>query len=331
MSTPTPDQIKKLQTNINNIINYNRDVLINANIKLNNAYNLLSQQNNNDMGQQIASNFIGGCFWAICSFMGPAGSIVANVLAGIVTSYATNTPPSLASTFSNISGRIQTTIDQINNDLSGYYQDPVGSWNKSFSGSFTTPFETKSVSGTVSDLSTFDFPTQDNPDYYTMLTACTLAFDQNIWSVLLKNCVITFYDEDHNPMCRVPYDTNDTDNNWLPRNKAFYHTWQYFDDTDCYGNHTQYYIKHEYNIGYGADMFRTNSINDASCDYLFINYSSNIANPNGLFERDFVFTKLNIPTATQHIHNGTIKQMSTKDSDQTSKKSFLLWLCSCFK
>jgi len=307
MSSPTPDQINKVKTNINNIISYNRDVLINANIKLNNAYNLLNQTNTNDLGMQIAINFIGGEFWAIGSFFGPAGAVIANVLAGIVTSYATNTPPNLVNSFSTLSLRIETTINQISQDLSEYYKDPAANWDKTFSGSFTTPFETKTVSGKLSDLSTIDFPTQDDPQYYTMLNSCIFSFDQNIWSVFLKNCVITFYDEDHDPMYRLPCDTNAWDNEWLPKNKAFYHTWKYYDDTDCYGNHTQFYIRNEYNLGYGASMFDTNSINDTACDYLFINYSSDTENQNGLFKRDFVFTKLNIPTATQHIHNTTSK------------------------
>ena len=325
MSTPTPDQIAKVQSNINNIISYNRDVLTNANIKLDNAYTLLNQQNNNDKGMQTAINFIGGCFWAIGGFFGPAGSIAANVLAGLVTTYATNTPPNLAGNFSNLSLRIENTINQINADLADYYKDPAANWDKTFSGSFTTPFETKSASGKLSDLATIDFPTQDDPDYYTMLNKCIFAFDQNIWATLLNACVITFYDEDRNPMCNLPYDTNATDNNWLPHNKAFYHTWQYFDDKDCYGNRNQYYIKHEYNLGYGASMFSTNSINDTACDYLFINYSSDIANDKGLFQRDFVFTKLGIPTATQHIHNnpphGRMMALRTPESVESKKET----------
>jgi hypothetical protein len=150
---PTPDQIAKVQSNINNIISYNRDILINANIKLDNAYNLLNQQNNNDKGMQTAINFIGGCFWAIGGFFGPAGSIAANVLAGLVTTYATNTPPNLAGSFSSLSLRIENTINQINADLADYYKDPAANWDKTFSGSFTTPFETKTASGKLSDLS----------------------------------------------------------------------------------------------------------------------------------------------------------------------------------
>lgn len=325
MSKPEPHQIELLKKNINNIICFNRDVLINANIKLDNAYNLLNQQNNNDKGMQTAINFIGGCFWAIGGFFGPSGSIAANVLAGLVTTYATNTPPNLAGNFSNLSLRIENTINQINEDLANYYKDPVANWDKTFSGSFTTPFETKTASGKLSDLANIDFPTQDNPEYYTMLNKCIFAFDQNIWATLLNACVITFYDEDRNPMCNLPYDTNETDNNWLPHNKAFYHTWQYFDEKDCYGNRSQYYIKHEYNLGYGASMFSTNSINDTACDYLFINYSSNIANANGLFQRDFVFTKLGIPTATQHIHNnpphGRMMALRTPKNIESKKET----------
>ncbi len=322
MSKPTPEQIAKVQSNINNIISYNRDVLINANIKLDNAYTLLNQQNNNDKGMQTAINFIGGCFWAIGGFFGPAGSIVANVLAGLVTTYATNTPPNLAGNFSSLSLRIENTINQINADLADYYKDPAANWDKTFSGSFTTPFETRTASGKLSDLSTINFPTQDDPDYYTMLNKCIFAFDQNIWATLLNACVITFYDQDRNPMCNLPYDTNATDNNWLPHNKAFYHTWQYFDEKDCYGNRSQYYIKHEYNLGYGASMFSTNNINDTACDYLFINYSSDIANEKGLFQRDFVFTKLGIPTTTQHIHNNPPhgRMMALRTSENVESK-----------
>ena len=53
-------------------------------MKLENAYALLSQSDNQDLGLQVGINLMGGLFWALGSLMGPIGSIPANFLSGVV-------------------------------------------------------------------------------------------------------------------------------------------------------------------------------------------------------------------------------------------------------
>jgi hypothetical protein len=88
-------------------------------------------------------------------------------------------------------------------------------------------------------------------------------------------------------------------------NKSYYHTWTVEDNVDKHGNHYNTYDREEYNIGTGAGMFSDGALNDAACDYMFHNYSSAIENPDGLFERVDVFTKLNIPKADRYLPNGS--------------------------
>lgn len=311
--------IDKVKNNLNKMISFNKDLLNNVNIKMENAYVLLNQTDNTDLGLLIGVNLLSGCFWAIGSIFGPLGNIPANFLSGLVSYYTTDTPPSLNDLFSSLLIRLQKTILQTNEDLSIYYQDPVANWDKTVGGSFTTPFGKFSATSKLSDLVNIDFPDQTDPKYYDLLNGCIKALDQGIWSVLLTRFVITDYQEDFPPLRNLPCDPNAEDNDFLPHQKSYYHVWTYHEDKDCYGNIVKYYIREEYNIGTGASTFSDGALNDAACDYLFHNYSSNIANPDGLFEREFVFTSLNIPTAIEHIHNRGNKSLFCRWRNKNGK------------
>ncbi len=304
---PSPDEIQKVRTNLDRMISFNKDVLVQAGDKLQNAYYLLNQTDNTDLGLQIGVNLLSGCFWELGSIIDVGGSFMANFLSGVVSYYTTETPPSLNKSFSSILIRLQNTINQLNLDLATYYQDPESNWDKSFNGSFTTPFGTYNANGKISDLVNSDFPTQDDPKYYGILSSCIKSLDQTMWSILLKNFYLTFYDEDFPPMWKLPCDPVQEDNNFLPHNKSYFNVWEYHDDTDCYGNHVLYYNRYQYNIGTGASTFSDGALNDAACDYLFQNYSTDMENEDGLFRREFVFNNLGIPKATQPIHNRGIK------------------------
>ena len=65
MSTPSPDEIQKVKDNLDNIISFNKDLLNQANMKLENAYALLTEADQSDLGLQIGINLLGGCFWAL--------------------------------------------------------------------------------------------------------------------------------------------------------------------------------------------------------------------------------------------------------------------------
>jgi hypothetical protein len=302
-NTITQKDIDTVKRNLNNMISFNKDLLNNSNMKLENAYALLSQTDDKDLGLQIGLDLVSWCLSKLADLLEPAGPIAANFLSGLVSGYSSNTPPALNDLFSSLLIRLQKTFLQSNDDLAVYYQDPVANWDKAVGGTFKTPFGTKTVSGKVSDLVGVNFPVQSDPSYYTLLNGCLKALDQGIWATLLTRFVITDYQEDFPPMWNLPCNPDENDNNFLPKNKSYYNVWSYHEDKDCYGNLVKYYTQEQYNIGTGAGTFSDGALNDSACDYLFHNYSSAIANPDGLFERSFVMTGLGIPTAVQHIHN----------------------------
>jgi len=312
MSNPTPDQIALVRNNINNIITFNKDLLNQANIKLISAYAKLSEPKQNDLGLQIGINILGSAFKAIGAVFGPPGVFISNFLSGLVSQYATDTPPSLNEAFSSLLLRLQATFIQLNDDLAIDYQDPVKNWDKTFGGSFNTPFEKVTVSGKISDLANCQFPLQTDPAYYTLLDACILELDKSIWATLLGNFVITHYIESNPTAWSDPCDTNALDNSFLRVNRSYYHVWTTTDNTDKHGNHFNTYYREEYNIGTGAGLFSDGALNDDACNYLFQNYSSDLLDPPGLFLRSDVFTKLNIPKADQYINDGGIYNFNFK-------------------
>ncbi len=297
---PSPDEITTVRSNIQNMITFNNDLLTQIDIKMQTAVSLLSQAQNPDLGMQIGVNLLGGGFWALGSLFGPLGNIPANFLSGLVASYATSVPPALNTVFANMLIRLQSTINQTNEDLAVCYQDPVSNWEKNVNGSFETPFGKYTVNGSVGTLALIQFPAQTDPAYYPLLNGVLKAVEQGIWATFLKSFVITHYIESNPPLWKLPCNPDQEDNAWLPFNKSYYHTWAYHDDVDCYGNHVQYYDREEYNIGTGAGPFSDGALSDAACDYMFQNYASAPENPDGLFRREFVFTKLGIPI-TDHF------------------------------
>jgi hypothetical protein len=298
----SPDDIQKVKDNLNNMISFNKDLLNQANMKLENAYALLTEQDNQDLGLQIGINLLGGCFWALGSLLGPLGNIPANFLSGMVSNYATNTPPNINGAFSSLITRLQGTFNQVEADLSKYYQDPVANWDTVLDGTFDIPFQKVTASGKLSDLAQIDFPTQDDPNYYTIQNGCIKALDQTIWVTLLQKFVITHYVLSNNqPWSDM--DTNAWDNSFLRDHKSYYHTWTPQDNVDKHGRHYRTFDQEEYNIGSGAGMFSDGALNDDACNYLFYNYSSDVANQNGLFVRADFFTKLNLPTTEYYINN----------------------------
>jgi len=303
MSQPSQEDINKVKNNLNNMISFNKDLLNNANMKLENAYALLTQTDNKDLGLQIGLDLVSGCLSKLADLLEPAGPLAASFLSGLVGGYSSSTPPALNDLFSSLLTRLQKTFLQTNDDLAIYYQDPVANWDKTVGGTFNTPFGKKTVSGKVSDLVNVKFPVQSDPSYYDLLNGCLKALDQGIWATLLTRFVITDYQEDNPPMWNFPCNPDDIDNNFIPVHKSYYNVWSYHEDKDCHGNPIKYYTQEQYNLGTGAGTFSDGALNDSACNYLFHNYSSRIANPDGLFERSFVMTKLNIPTAVQHIHN----------------------------
>jgi hypothetical protein len=100
MSTPTPAQVAQVQSNLKNMQAFNDYVYSYGHDKVLNAYLLLSEQDNSDLGLTIGLNIVEGVFWAVGSEFGPVGNFFASFCSGMLSYWATNTPPSLNTTFS---------------------------------------------------------------------------------------------------------------------------------------------------------------------------------------------------------------------------------------
>jgi len=135
--------------------------------------------------------------------------------------------------------------------------------------------------------------------YHQFLNQAAYALDQSIWSVLLKNFIITAYLPATEYKTKY-YSEQDMENNaagFYGAHPAYYNTWIYEaakkDKNDAYW-------QTQHNIGTGASSFHDGSLNNAACQYLFIDsYDNVVINKDGLFNRSFVFNSLGIPTTSK--------------------------------
>jgi hypothetical protein len=183
---PTPDQIKKVQTNLTNMQAFNDHVYSFGQAKYLNAYFLLSEHDDNDLGLAIGLNIIEGAFWAAGSVGGPAGSFLASFLSGMVAYWMTDTPPSLNTAFAQNVLRFQATTEQVDANLATYFQDVPGNWDQSFTYNGKTQ--------ALSDLATFDFPTETDEGWKPLMDATLFGVDQTLWNnLLVAGFVVTFW------------------------------------------------------------------------------------------------------------------------------------------
>lgn len=298
---PTQAEIEILQKNIVNMQSFNDHVYNYGNAKIVNAFALLSQTDNTDLGNKISIDLLSGACFAISDIIEPIGPVIGSFLSSYVSGYYAAPPPSLNVAFSNLINRFQATTIQLDYDLAQIYSNPVTYWNNTYSGTINTPFGSYPVSSTVSQLSTVNFPAETDPQFDLFVKAAVYALDQQIWSVLLQRFIIT----KSTPEVDVTnhYAPNGIDV-WMEEfynlHKAYWCTYKYVEDITKKGKDDSYWCVFEYNIGSGFSFMSDGSLNDNACNYLFIDSIDNVViNPDGLFHRTFVFNNLGIRTTTK--------------------------------
>ena len=296
---PTDDEIARVKTNLSRLQKINDQIYNYGNGKIMNAFALLTQKDDHDLGLQIGLNLLCGAFWAAGGEFGPLGAVAANFMSGLISGYAVSTPPSLNQTFSTIIDRFQTTSITADTDLATLYSDPVPNWNKVYSGTFSTPFGSHTVSGTLAELSTVDVPEETDPNFETIVTKGVYGLDQEMWSILLTRFVVTtFSPNEELYQSHIP-DINAWAQDYYNAHKSYWCTWVYY--TRSNKPNKNHWDTTDHNLGTGASAFSDGSLNDNACNYLFIDSTDGtVINSNGLFARTFVFTGLNIP---QKTHN----------------------------
>ena len=294
---PTTDEILRVKTNLSRMQHLNDQVYTYGNGKIMNAFALLTQKDDNDLGLQIGLNLLCGAFYAAGGEFGPAGAIASNFLVGFVGGYAVTSPPSLNQAFSSIINRFQQTSITTDTDLAILYSDPLPTWDKVYTSTFSNPFGTYTVSGSLAELSTIDFPAETDPLYEAIVTKAVYGLDQIMWSVLLPRFVITTYPgeelyESHTAGI-IPWAQD-----FYNAHHSYWCTWTYYSNPNKPSKNHWEIIQH--NLGTGATAFSDGSLNDGACNYLFIDSTDGqVINSVGLFGRTFVFTSMNIPQKTK--------------------------------
>ena len=294
--TPTPAQIQQVQRNLRNLQAFNDYVYNQGQSKVLNAYLLMSEHDDNDPGLIIGLNILEGAFWAIGGSLGPIGNFAASFLSGMVSWWATSTPPSLNTTFASLLTRLQATSLALDQQLAQYYQDVAGNWN--------TQFTYNGKTTKLADLATITFPAETDPQFETLAAAALFALDQTVWkTVMVANFVITHWQPDNvmaGTQSEPPVSWNKM---FIGKNPAYYNTWSWHDKAGC-GDTAGWTIM-EHNIGTGAGPFNDGSLSDDACKYLFIDSADGVViNANALYPRATVFTGLGIRQATYYVQPG---------------------------
>jgi hypothetical protein len=296
---PTDAEIQQVQTNLKNMQAFNDYVFNHGQSLVNNAYVLLTEQDDSDPGLTVGLNILEGAFWAVGSLGGPIGSFVASFMSGMVAWWASDTPPDLAQTFSGLWTRLSASSLAVDNQLAVYYNDVAGNWG--------TQFTYNGVTTTLANLAEGTFPAETDTGFGPLAAAALFALDQAIWTTVMQaNFVITQWELSSGPLI-LQGDENDPPVKWdeglIAGNPAYYCTWVWHESSGC-GDMTGWEIS-EYNIGTGAGVFTDGSMSKDACGYLFIDSADGVTiNSNGLFPRATVFNGLGISRATHVVPVG---------------------------
>ncbi|MDI3286674.1 hypothetical protein [Polyangium sp. 15x6] len=285
---PTADQIKKTQSNLSNMVRFNRDLETPGALKITNAFTLVSIKDNSDPGLNLVVELFIRTFEAVAGELGPVGAIGGAVIGGLVRYWLADPPQDLRAQFADYITRFDKTTRAVSLQLATYHDDVKKYWH--------APFYFDGGLHSLSDLATIDFPQPATRDYQLLQDAAVLELDRSVWrQVLVANDVVTQWitnspiiigeDPDHPPV------------EWaqevIKRNPAYNITWTW-SDGDCCGSYKGWVIT-EYNVGRGAGPFDDGSLSAAACHYLFKDSTpGTIINSDAIYERNTVFFKLGL-------------------------------------
>jgi hypothetical protein len=298
-STPEPtlENIEIVKINLKNMQAFNDYIYNNGQAFFANCFLLLTSKDDSDPGLSIGIKLLEGAFAALGDVYGPLGVFAATFMCGEVDSWAETTPPQLNSVFASMLIRYEKSSFTFDSQAADYISNPSSFWTKTFNWN--------GQSCTLSDLATFNFPDEKDPNFFTYAKACLSALDKSIWQYVLQmKCVITWWawipsgQVDPQPKM-IKSDTNmvSWDQNFISNNPAYYCTWTWHKDTG-FGDKDWWYT-YEYNLGFGASNFHDGSISSDACKYLFIDSSDGVViNVNGLMPRKVVFENWDIKKAT---------------------------------
>ena len=302
---PTDANIARLRVNLKNLQAFNDQLYMYTITKTANCFLLFTKTDNGDPGMNIGINLLCGAMIGIGSDYGFVGAVIANYFCGLVSEYSVTPPPSLTSNYMSYSTRIQATSIQADLDISYSNKEPVQNWNTVRTGSFSTPWGTKSASCTLGQLAAVDVPSEIDPSYNLMMTRVVFCFDQMLWWTMMNQ---RYQINGWNSGFMLPVIVQASDvpqgdtgmntwcSNYMITLPAYWSYWYYSPSTDKKGRDTSTYVIYNYSVGSEpTNRGEDQPIPDAAAKYLFIDtIPGTIINANGLFNRLFVFNSFGL-------------------------------------
>lgn len=306
---PTDANIIQLRENLKNMQSFNDQLYTYTITKCANAFLLLGKSDNSDPGMNVGINLLCGAMIGIGGEFGFIGAVAANYFCGIVSEYSVTKPPSLLTQFTSYITRVQQTSMQLDLDLAESSKNPTQNWTTVRTGSFQTPWGTKTAGCSLGQLAAIQFPSEIDVLYNQMMDKAVFAFDQTTWwTVINANFQINGWNSGWMlpPIIQasdVPNGDagmNNYCNNYELENPAHWTCWYYSPSTDKKGRDTSTYIIYDYSLGSDPHKGKDVPISNDAANYLFTDTNPGIIiNPVGLFDRYFVFNSFGLKRIEQ--------------------------------
>lgn len=300
---PTEANINIAKTNLTNLQRFN-DLFYTYSIsKCANAFLLLAKTDNNDPGLAVGVNLICGAILGVGSEFGFMGALLANYYCGLVSQYTSSNPPSLLAPYASYISRIQATTQQADNDMAVDYTNPTTNWYTVKSGTFDTPWGTKTLGCCLGQLAATSIPAETDPTFSLMMNTVLFTFDQMLWWTVLKlNFQINVWLACGPNLVTYPLSKYNQDwiNNYckqlILKNPATNVTWSIIQQRNfVFGKKKDYYMTNQFTLGMAPIKGTDEPISNAAANYLFIDsIPGDIINSNGLFNRAFFFNDCGI-------------------------------------
>lgn len=297
MATPTTEQIQQVQTNLANLISLNNYLLEGGNIRIENAFTLLSMNDDTDPGIDVGANLLDSAF-LMAGDLFPGGVIAATFACAVVANYTTVTPPSLLGTVSNLLDRFQLTNYQFNSDLEMFHSNVEQYWDVVYGGSVVNAFGTTPVSGSLSDLANVVIPGPDDEGFQNLVNILVYGTDQVVWFTLLQNFQIGTLVVGGGGECNPTQEQEQ-----MVLNQYYSQSPQLYFTLSCEDGENQI----------NGSYLQKDSQDDLSVDaanYLFNNWCGDTPNPDatqntytkGLYAREIVFTGMGLAAVQPQKH-----------------------------
>jgi hypothetical protein len=300
---PTQANISIARTSLANLQRFN-DLFYTYSIsKCANAFLLLAKTDSHDPGMAVGINLLCGAILGVGSEFGFMGALLANYYCGLVSQYRTKNPPSLLAPYASYISRIQATTQQADCDMAVDYTDPTTNWYNNKSGTFDTPWGTKTLGCCLGQLATTTIPAETDPIFSTMMNKVLFSFDQMLWWTVLKlNFQINEWIAGGPDL--VTYPLSKYNQAWINnyckeliiKNPATNITWEIIQQRNfVIGKKRDYYITDQFTLGIAPIKGADQPISNAAANYLFIDsIPGDITNSSGLFNRAFLFNDCGI-------------------------------------